>query len=130
MAEWRSGARSVQVRPLAVQDRHPCGVTVLRMCSLPHLSAERGGSFFFLRAALPPLHGCCRSPVTRGRPASPGGVRPAGATGPADCAGGSCPLPQLLFFVNLSQNRMASSIHPSALVPVPSPKLWPRFLNL
>ena len=43
-------------------------------------------------------------------------------TGPAGCPGAPCPLPQWRFCVNLSQNRMASSIHPSALVPVPSPK--------
>ena len=42
--------------------------------------------------------------------------------GPAGYAGVPRPLPQLRFFVNLPQNRMASSIHPSALVPVPSPK--------
>ena len=33
-------------------------------------------------------------------------------------------------FMNFSQNRTASSIHPSALVPVPGPKPWPRFLYL
>lgn len=38
--------------------------------------------------------------------------------------------PQLPRFRIFSQKRMASATHPSALVPVPSPKPWPRFPNL
>jgi hypothetical protein len=38
--------------------------------------------------------------------------------------------PQLPRFIVFSQKRMASATHPWALVPVPSPKPWPRFPNL
>jgi hypothetical protein len=37
---------------------------------------------------------------------------------------------QLPRFISFSQKRMASAPQPWALVPVPSPKPWPRFPNL